>query len=92
MILIARMIQEIKHRAQIKQLKKELKSREEGTATSELRLEDESLIIEPDVSYDETRSHRLSLYNESSPSRSNHREVSQAIITVTLTRSKLNSP
>ncbi|KAI0255955.1 hypothetical protein BJV78DRAFT_585302 [Lactifluus subvellereus] len=83
-VVLARLrASETKHRAQIKQLKKELKFREDGTATSVLRLEDESLIIEPDVSYDETRSHRLSIYNGSSP-RSNHREVSQAIITVRL--------
>jgi len=66
-------IQEIKHRAQIKQLKKDLKSREANIATSRSQLEEESLIIDPGVAYDETRSHRLDIYNEGSPCSKRHR-------------------
>jgi len=66
-------IQEIKHHAQIKQLKKDLKSREANIATSRSQLEEESLIIDPGVAYDETRSHRLDIYNEGSPCSKRHR-------------------
>ena len=68
-------IQEIKHRAQIKQLKKDLKSREANVATSRSQLEEESLIIDPGVAYDETRSHRLHVYNinDGSPRSKGHR-------------------
>src|SRR6266704_788020 len=66
-------VQEIKHRAQIKQLKKGLKSREANVATSRSQLEEESLIIDPGVAYDETRSHRLDVYSEGSPRSKRHR-------------------
>jgi len=56
----------MKHRAQIKQLKKELKSRVAEAATR-LQLEEESLIIEPGEAYNEARSHRLDIFNESIP-------------------------
>jgi len=64
---------EIKHRAQIKQLKKDFKTREANVATSQSQLEEESLIIDPGVAYDETRSHRLDVYNEGSPHSKRHR-------------------
>ena len=60
-------IQEINHRAQIKQLKNGLQSREANIATSRSQLEEEPLIIDPGVAYDETRSHRLDVHNEGSP-------------------------
>ena len=66
-------VQKIKHRAQIKQLKKDLKSREANVATSRSQLEEESLIIDPGVAYDETRSHRLDVYIEGSPRSKRHR-------------------
>ena len=66
-------IQEIQHRAQIKQLKKDLKSREANVATSSRsQLEEESLIIDPGVAYEETRSHRLDVHNEGSPRSKRH--------------------
>jgi len=68
---------ETKHRAQIKQLKKELRSREAEASMSGPQMEEESLIIDPGVSYDESRSHRLEVYNENSL-RSNRLEPSPA--------------
>jgi hypothetical protein len=88
---LSELIQETKHRAQIKQLKKDLKSREGENATSEFQPEEESLIVEPDVSYNEAKSHRLGIYNENSP-RSKHREVSQAGARIYTTHSKTISP
>ncbi|KAF8475173.1 hypothetical protein DFH94DRAFT_114831 [Russula ochroleuca] len=65
-VLIARLrASEVKHRAQVKQLKVELKSRDE--ASSRRQLEEESLIIEPGEAYNEARSHRLDVYNEGPP-------------------------
>ncbi|KAH9995497.1 hypothetical protein BJV77DRAFT_222342 [Russula vinacea] len=67
-VLIARLrASEVKHRAQVKQLKMELKSREGEAATRSLQLEEESLIIEPGEAYNEARSHRLGVYNEDNP-------------------------
>jgi hypothetical protein len=57
-------IQDVKHRVEIKRLKKEY--REAGAATRRLQLEEESLIIEPGA-YTEVRSHRLQIYDENSP-------------------------
>lgn len=67
--------QEMKHRAQVKQLKMELKSREAEATTGRLQLEEESLIIGPGEAYNEARSHRLDVYNESTP-HSKRRKVS----------------
>ncbi|KAI0305833.1 hypothetical protein B0F90DRAFT_929792 [Multifurca ochricompacta] len=67
-VLVARLrASETKQRVHVKQLKKELNSREVKTAISNLQIEEESLIIEPDVCYDGSRSHRLDIYNQSSP-------------------------
>jgi hypothetical protein len=63
----------VKHRAQVKQLKVELKSRDE--ASSRRQLEEEYLIIEPGEAYNEARSHRLDVYNEGPPN-SKRRKVS----------------
>ena len=61
----------MKHRAQIKQLQIELKSRKVEVARAQL--EDESLIIEPGKAYNKVRSHRLDVYNEDAPSSSSKR-------------------
>ncbi|KAN0130891.1 hypothetical protein V8E53_011269 [Lactarius tabidus] len=64
-VLLARhSASETKYRAQVKQLKKELKSRERESLTAKLPLEEESLVVEPHMPYDEARSHRLDVYNE----------------------------
>ncbi|KAH9976019.1 hypothetical protein BGW80DRAFT_76180 [Lactifluus volemus] len=68
----------IKQRAQIKQLRKDLKTREEETATSGFQREEESLIIEPDVAYNKERSHRLDIYNEDSLSSKCHESSHEA--------------
>jgi hypothetical protein len=57
----------MKHRAELKQLKKELKSRKAKAGTRTPQLEEESLIIEHGEAYNEARSHRLDIYNENSP-------------------------
>ncbi|KAF8273049.1 hypothetical protein EI94DRAFT_47325 [Lactarius quietus] len=64
-VLLARhSASETKYRAQVKQLKKELKTRERESLTAKPQLEEESLVIEPDMPYDEARSHRLDIYND----------------------------
>lgn len=61
-VLLARhSASETKYRAQVKQLKKELKSRERESLAAKPQLEEESLVVE---TYDETRSHRLDIYND----------------------------
>ncbi|KAI9458188.1 hypothetical protein BJY52DRAFT_440424 [Lactarius psammicola] len=74
-VLLARhSASETKYRAQVKQLKKELKSRERESVTNKVQLEEESLIVEPGMPYDEARSHRLGIYNDSEGS--HHRKLS----------------
>jgi hypothetical protein len=64
-VLLARhSASETKYRAQVKQLKKELKSRERESLTAKSQLEEESLVVEPHMPYDEARSHRLDVYND----------------------------
>lgn len=71
-VLLARhSASETKYRAQVKQLKKEHKSRERESVTGKLQLEEESLVVEP--GYHGTRSHRLNIYND--PGGSRHRKL-----------------
>ncbi|KAH9066755.1 hypothetical protein EDB87DRAFT_1678604 [Lactarius vividus] len=65
-VLLARhSASETKYRAQVKQLKKDLKSRERESVANKPQFEEESLIVEPGMSYDGMRSHRLDVYNDS---------------------------
>ncbi|KAH9995439.1 hypothetical protein BJV74DRAFT_830097 [Russula compacta] len=51
-------------------IKHQFKSRETEDAANRLQLEEESLIVEPGVAYNQARSYRLDVYSESSPRRS----------------------
>ncbi|KAH9000394.1 hypothetical protein EDB92DRAFT_497778 [Lactarius akahatsu] len=65
-VLLARhSASETKYRAQVKQLKKDLKSLERESVTNKLQFEEESLIVEPGMPYEGARSHRLDVYNDS---------------------------
>ncbi|KAI9440631.1 hypothetical protein H4582DRAFT_2074416 [Lactarius indigo] len=65
-VLLARhSASETKYRAQVRQLKKDLKTRERESVTNKLPFEEESLIVEPGMPYDGTRSHRLDVYDDS---------------------------
>ncbi|KAH9004802.1 hypothetical protein EDB86DRAFT_1990438 [Lactarius hatsudake] len=65
-VLLARhSASETKYRAQVRQLKKDLKSRERESVANKLQFEEESLIVEPGMPYEGTRSHRLDVYNDS---------------------------